>query len=73
MQIPRNLGLYFFGDNMMLVTKISSIEAECAIINSGELTEDQLNCRIANETDGLIRSVRIRIFQTGRSNRLALR
>ena len=35
----------------------ANTKAECAIINSGELTTDQLNCRIANETDGLIRLV----------------
>ena len=40
------------------------MKAECAIINSGELTEDQLNCRIANETNGLVRS----LFQVGISN-----
>ena len=39
------------------VYNISHVKAECAIINSGELTADQLNCRIANETDGLIRLV----------------
>lgn len=32
----------------------ANTKAECAILNSGELSEDQLNCRIANETNGLV-------------------